>query len=119
MDKYKIKYVLIPQEQGIGFREFVPRAPDINIKNPAYNDTLIDPPHFSWDLPCTCSYAISLCREDAIVFNTYRDLKINLLDQWVMPSDIWSSIPNKQKIYWYVYGLDKNVTSRLMVFYKQ
>ena len=117
--RHNIKYILLTQEQRFYFKKYAPPDSNIIILSPVKYDTLIKPPYFRWLPPVSNAYALTLCNEDAEVLNTFNDLKITLYDQWLMPAELWSKIPHQEKIYWYIQGLDTNVTSRLMVFYKK
>ncbi|MEO0205936.1 MAG: hypothetical protein ABIL22_04595 [candidate division WOR-3 bacterium] len=117
--RHNIKFILVPQEERFYFKRHVPRIPDIITRTPANYDTLTSAPRFIWIPKDTCNYTLSLCNESEEVLNTYRDLKILLKDEWIMPADYWSSIPTGQKIYWFVQSIDRNYTSKLMVFYKK
>jgi len=119
LKQYNIKYIILTEEKGFYFKRYEPQKTDINIISPNDGDSLSNPPLFNWIPPCSTGYVVHLCRDDGEVLNTYKDLKITLKDRWLMPEDIWTTIPHRQIVFWYVDGIEKDAISKLMVFFKK
>ena len=113
-DSLNIGFILVPKKTGFYFKRYQSQKIEIPLIFPEDGDTIDFPPAFKWVGYNKGYYKIHICdaEEEKMAIECSNN-------QYQFPYDLWTLIPEKSRIYWYVEEVKTHSFSKLSAFYKR